>query len=66
MRAISAAGSGWSGCMAPKQMMRSSWLRAAQSLMPATLSGRVATGWTTARATPLRSMLARRPASVPS
>ena len=40
--------------------------RAAQSLMPATLSGRVATGWMTARSMPLRAMLSRRPASVPS
>ncbi len=66
MRAISAAGSSISGCIAPNGTTPSRGIDAAQSLMPGTWLALVATGCTTETDTPLRSMLPRSPATVPS
>ena len=66
IRAISAAGSSHAGCMAPNGTMRSLAIEAAQSLIEATCPGLVATGWTTEMSTPVRSISAMSPETVPS
>ena len=66
MRAISSAGSSSCGCIAPNGTMRWLAIEATQSLIAATWLGLVATGCTTETSTPVRSISATSPATVPS